>query len=70
MAQINNIILLDIPRQSKIVCECDDGSSYLIYDHPDGMYSYCITEKGNITHLGLMQPLKKVGDHYELQAEE
>jgi hypothetical protein len=43
--------LFDIPNDSKIVCNCSDGSSYVIFKHIDGMYSLCITEKGNIVHL-------------------
>lgn len=60
-------MLHEIPQGSKILCEVSDGSTYVIYNHPDGMYSYCKTEKGGVVHLGLMQPLRKVGDHYELE---
>jgi len=52
--------LFDIPEKSKIECEVSDGSTYIIYDHPDGMYSYCITEKGAVVHLGMAQPLRKI----------
>jgi len=58
--------LYDIPNGSKIVCDCSDGSTYITFNHIDGMYSHCTTEKGGTTHLGVSTPLKKVGDHYEL----
>lgn len=57
--------LIDIPKKSKIYESCSDGSTYFIFDHPDGMYSYCITEKSAIVHLGLMQRLKKYKDGYK-----
>lgn len=59
-------LLHEIPTGSKILCTCSDDSTYFIYDHPDGMYSYCVTEKGNIVHIGLMQPVEKIKDHYIL----
>ena len=61
------IKLLDIKKGSKIFCETSDGSSYIIYDHPDGMYSYCRTEKGGVVHLGLEQPLEEVDGRYKLK---
>jgi len=61
--------LYDIPEKSKIYESCSDGSSYFTYDHPDGMYSFCITEKGGIVHLGLGQPLVKFNDGYKFAKE-
>ena len=58
--------LYDIPEQSKIFCEPDDGSTYVTFHHIDGMYSYCVTEKGQEAHLNAMQPLKEVKGGYEL----
>lgn len=57
--------LYDIPHQSKIYESCSDGSSFFIYDHPDGMYSYCVTEKGAIVHLGMVEELVKFKDGYK-----
>lgn len=57
--------LYDIPFKSKIYEKCSDGSSYFIFDHPDGMYSYCVTEKGGIVHLGMAAPLKKYKNGYK-----
>ena len=58
--------LYEIPNKSKIYCEVSDGSSYIIFDHPDGMYSYCKSEKGNVIHLSISQELKKYKDGYKL----
>jgi hypothetical protein len=58
--------LYDIPEKSKIYCEVSDGSKYIIFDHPDGMYSYCVTEKGEIIHLSMVTPLKKYKDGYKI----
>lgn len=62
--------LYDLPRKSKIYCNCTDGSRYLIYDHPDGMYSYCVTEKGNIVHLALWMDVTPTGGAYKIGSEE
>lgn len=58
--------LYDIPKQSKIYEECSDGSKHFIFDHLDGMYSYCITEKGGIVHLARFTPLEKYKDGYKI----
>ncbi len=62
--------LYEIPRKSKIYEKVSDGSSYFIYDHPDGMYSYCVSEKGGICHLGLSQELEKYKDGYKFKIED
>jgi hypothetical protein len=51
--------LHEIKRGSKIYAELTDGSTYLIFNNLDGMYSHCTTEKGNIIHLSAMTQLKK-----------
>jgi hypothetical protein len=56
--------LYDLEKGSKILVDLSDGSSYAIFDHLDGMYSYCTTEKGGVIHLSGGTPLKKSGDHY------
>lgn len=56
--------LFNIPNNSKIYEECSDGSKYFIFMHPDGLYSYCKTEKGNVVHLSITTPLKKHKDGY------
>lgn len=58
--------LFEIEKGSKIYCEVSDGSKFIIYHHPDGIYSYCKTEKGAVVHLGLMQPLQKFRDGYKI----
>lgn len=62
--------LYDLKKGSKILVTASDGSTYVIFDHLDGMYSYCKTEKGGVAHLSASTPLKKVGDHYEIDFEE
>jgi hypothetical protein len=57
--------LHEIPMKSKIYEEVSDGSKFFVYDHPDGMYSYCVSEKGAVVHLGLMQELKNYKDGYK-----
>lgn len=60
------IYLHDIPKGSKIVCEVSDGSTFVVFDHLDGMYSYCETEKGGVLHLSGATPLVKEDDHYKI----
>jgi hypothetical protein len=52
--------LIDIPQNSKVICQCSDGSGHLIFKHIDGMYSYCLTEKGGGAHLYCMQELSEL----------
>ena len=59
--------LYDIPKDSKIYAECSDGSTYFIFNHIDGMYSHCTTEKGGTAHLGASQRLIKYKDGYKLK---
>lgn len=54
--------LLDIPRDSKVICQCSDGSNYLTFRHIDGMYSFCVTEKGGVAHLFCMTELSLLPD--------
>lgn len=54
------IKLHEIKQNSKIFCELSDGSTYIMFHHLDGMYSYCITEKGAVVHLFLGAELEKV----------
>ncbi len=56
--------LYDIPKGSKIKVEVSDGSKFIIFDHLDGLYSYCKTEKGDVVHLARKTPLKKEEDYY------
>ena len=58
--------LWDIPKGSKIFCKSSDGSTYVIFNHLDGMYSHCTSEKGATVHLGGAQPLVKVEGGYKL----
>ena len=61
------IKLRDIEEGSKIFCKASDGSTYAIFYHLDGMYSYCRTEKGGALHLSGRTPLRKVEGGYEIK---
>lgn len=61
------ITLQDIEKDSKIYCKISDGSSYIIFHHCDGMYSYCTTELGGVIHLGRFTNLKKFKKGYKIK---
>ena len=58
--------LYDLPKGTKIYEELSDGSTYFIFDHIDGMYSYNKTEKGGIIHIKAFAELVKHEDGYKL----
>jgi len=62
------MVLHELPRDAgvKIYCDCSDDSKYIVFHHVDGMYSYCITEKGAVVHISAMTPLKPKDDGYEI----
>jgi len=47
-----------------------DGSTFLVFHHTDGMYSYCETEKGGPIHLHVSTPLIPYKDGYRVVQEE
>ena len=61
------IKLYEIPRDSKIYDSVSDGSSYFIFRRLDGMYSYCLSEKGEVCHLSASQELVKFKDGYKIK---
>lgn len=61
------IKLHEIKKGSKIRLETEDkGMETFIFDHIDGMYSYCYSEsdKKRIIHLSVSTPLIKKGNYY------
>lgn len=60
------IRLSDIPKGSKIYGMFSDGSKYVIFNHLDGLYSFCTTENGSVTHIHRSSLLEKDGDGYIL----
>jgi hypothetical protein len=66
--------LYDIPKGSKILLPITDGKTTVdelcTFGHLDGAYSYIETPKGAVVHLSASAPLKKVGDHYELDEDD
>lgn len=45
-----------------------DGSKYVVFNHIDGMYSHCTTEKGGTAHLSASTPLREIEGGYEIDA--
>lgn len=58
------MMLYDLKKGSRIKVSVSDGSEFVTFDHLDGMYSYCKTDKGGVLHLSVSTPLKKVGKYY------
>lgn len=58
--------LYEIPKNSKIYVECSDNSTYIIFHHIDGAYSYCKTENSNVIHLSASTPLEEYLDGYKI----
>ncbi len=58
--------LYDIDRGAKIFEDVSDGSTFIIFDHLDGMYSYCTTEKGGVIHLQGGTPLEVVEGGFKI----
>ena len=65
-----DIKLYDIEKGSRIFVEVTDGSKSIIFDHIDGMYSYCKSENGAIIHLAAFTPLVRVEGGYKIETEE
>ncbi len=61
--------LYEIKLPAKIYEGASDGSTFFTVDHMDGMYSYCVTEKGAVVHLGGGQELEKHEDGYKFAKE-
>lgn len=60
-------LLSKVKLPAKVYCEVSDGSTYVTVEHLDGMYSYCVTEKGGIVHLSASTPLIKEKDGYRIK---
>lgn len=63
------IPLYKLPRDSKIYCDCTDGSKFIVFKHIDGSYSLCESEKGAYVHLQAWALLVPHGDGYKIQPE-
>ena len=63
--------LYDIPKGSKLNLIDDKGEPFTaIFEHLDGMYSYCSVDGIGVVHLAGGTPLRKVGDAYEIVKDE
>lgn len=58
--------LYELKLPIKVYEECDDGSTYLNVRHIDGLYAYCIPQKGGITYLSVSTPLIPYEDGYKI----
>lgn len=60
--------LYKVPRRTYIKLPWmadDDENSVIFYDHADGAYSYCLTLKNEVVHIGITAeviPLQKLVD--------
>lgn len=53
--------LYEIPKLSKIQIK-NEKSTYIIFYHIDGAYSYCETELGSVVHLSASTELELLAD--------
>lgn len=58
--------LSELNKGDKIYIELSDGSTYIIFDHVDGMYSHSTTEKGGSINLSRNTELVKNKDGYNI----
>ena len=69
MESNSKLTLLDLPRHKGVKIYADeisDGSTYIVFEHIDGMYSVCTTEKGGYIHLAVLTPLVPYEDGYKI----
>jgi hypothetical protein len=60
--------LYEIPEGALIECEASDGSKWIRFHRIDGMYSYCLTQNGNVAHLSASTDLVKIDENiYKLK---
>ena len=62
--------LYEIPKGSKIHCDCSDGSSFVIFNNLDGAFSHCTTEKGGTAHIGASAELVAHKDGFSFPQEQ
>ncbi len=72
MNKNKQIRLYNLSKGARIKADCFDEEGkkigdFIIFDHLDGMYSYCTVANTNkVIHLSVITPLKKVKDYYEI----
>lgn len=69
--------LYDVPREAKLLLSLktpDDEQPHMMmctFNTLDGMYSnITVDEDGSTIHLAAITPMKKVGNHYEIDEPE
>ena len=62
------IMLYDLNKGAKIYIE----DKVIIFDHLDGMYSYCYDQKdkSKLLHLSVMTPLEKFKDGFKIKEQQ
>jgi hypothetical protein len=67
----NEMRLMNLPPRPKVPIKIyyNEEDEYIYYHHIDGMYSYCKTEKGEVTHLSVGTPLIAYKDGYKIYEE-
>ena len=66
---MREIKLYDLKKGDKIFEETSDGGKEITFDHLDGAFSYCLTDKGGVVHLSACTPLEKVEGGYKIKHE-
>jgi len=61
--------LHELPNKTPIRIETKDGMEDAIFDHPDGMYSYCylVKDTEKVFHLKLWTPMIEVDGRWEIE---
>ena len=54
--------LYEVPRNSEIRIQTDDGPMTLLFHHIDGLFSYCTDPLGNVVHVSALTEVTVIGD--------
>ena len=57
--------LYELKGGTKIYESVSDGSSYFTYHHSDGAYGFCLSEKGEVCHLGMTVEVVRFKDGFK-----
>lgn len=54
--------LYDVPRNTRVRLSESEEKTEVLFDHVDGMYSYCKDKDGNTIHLAAWTEVEIVND--------